>query len=305
MIFITGATGRLGKEVLAEIPEAIPLVRKKSGLAREIVTGFSEAQLKRILKKADVVIHLAGSLDFGNKKALWQTNVELTGRIVDAMPEKARMVYASSTAVYGKKLAKLPADEETPCYPDNEYAKTKYEAEGAVMHHENSIILRMPPIYGKDFEDYYAFIGRIRHGKAVIIGAGSNRVAFVHVSDAAKAIRNALRAKPDIYLLSGNSLTQKEVYEIAARQLKVSPPRKHISRHIALLLAGISKVKAHITGKRPRLTKEQVDALASDRVFDCKKAKKELKFRPRNLEQGIKEMVGYYLESVKLHGKDI
>ena len=42
-VYITGATGRLGSAVLARLPDAIPLVRKPSGLKNEIVTKLSES----------------------------------------------------------------------------------------------------------------------------------------------------------------------------------------------------------------------------------------------------------------------
>ena len=65
-IFVTGANGRLGSQFMKLVPNAIPLVRKKSGFKKEIVTDFNSNELKKLLKDADVVVHLAASLNFDN-----------------------------------------------------------------------------------------------------------------------------------------------------------------------------------------------------------------------------------------------
>src|SRR5271157_3727225 len=145
-VYISGASGRLGASVLAKTG-GIPLVRK-SGLAKnEIVTDFSTDQLKGIFKDAKAVIHLAGSMDTLDKKTLYDSNIALTWRIVDALPEETRIIFSSSISVYGKRLAKVPADEETRTHPDSNYSKTKLEAETIIKKHKDSVILRIGTIY--------------------------------------------------------------------------------------------------------------------------------------------------------------
>ena len=82
-IYMTGASGRLGKEVLKLIPEAIPLVRTQSGLPNEIVTEFTPDNLKYRLSDASAIIHLAGSQDFLDEKKTREGNVNLTYVIAD------------------------------------------------------------------------------------------------------------------------------------------------------------------------------------------------------------------------------
>ena len=111
-IYITGASGMLGSAVLKSI-DAVPIVRKPCELKNEIISDFSSKHLKEILKDADVVIHLAGSRDFLDKKKAWEGNVELTRKIVDAMPESAKIIFSSSISVYGKKLAEIIAEKKS------------------------------------------------------------------------------------------------------------------------------------------------------------------------------------------------
>jgi len=98
-VFVTGASGRLGRAVLKMLPDAIPLVRNAAGLPHEVVTDFSSENLKPILMRAKAIIHLAGSLDFNDKEKLWQGNVELTRRIVEASPPTCRISLSRSISV--------------------------------------------------------------------------------------------------------------------------------------------------------------------------------------------------------------
>ncbi len=293
MIYITGASGRLGKEVLKRIPDAVPLVRRSNGLAGEQITNFETEELRRILKDADCVIHLAGSMEFFDMKTLWRTNVELTQKIVDAVPEKCRIIFASSISVYGKTLAKIPADEETRTTPDSPYAKSKLEAEGRVEKHENTIILRIATIYGPEFEDYPRILRQIKKGSMKIIGDGKNRIPFVHVGDVADAIVNAVdkKVKSGIYVLAGEALTQEEIMKRSAKLLRVDEPTERIPLSAAIMFAKFEESKSFMLKQKPKMTTEHVMVLASDREFDCSKAKKFLKFKPRALEKGIKEIV--------------
>ncbi|MBI2079428.1 SDR family oxidoreductase [Candidatus Micrarchaeota archaeon] len=195
MIYITGATGRLGKEVLELLPDAVPLVRKKANLKNEIITDFSSDQLKKIFKDAEVVIHLAASLDFTQPEKMREANVELSRRIVEALPPKAKIVYASSISVYGKELAEIPANEKTECKPDTVYAKTKYEAEKIVSGWKNSVSLRIGVIYGKQFEEYRTILKLLKKGWLPIIGDGKNYIPFVAVEDVALVVKNSIDAK--------------------------------------------------------------------------------------------------------------
>jgi nucleoside-diphosphate-sugar epimerase len=288
-IYLTGGNGRLGKAVLSRV-EAIPLVRKPSGLKGEIVTDFSTDQLRGILKDAKAVIHLAGIISARDRKEFHDVNAGLTWRVVDSMPSGCRMVLASSIAVYGKRPKKLPADEQTRTAPDSDYARSKLEAERIVSRLPDHVILRIGTIYGPGFEDYKRVLGLIRKGKMDIIGNGNNRLPFVHVDDVAAVIASAVEKGRGIYVVAGEPLRQKKVYEIAASALGVSPPRRSVPVIIALLMARAYELSSGFRKKKPPFTAEHVMVLSSDREFDCAKARKELGFSPRPLEQGIIEM---------------
>ncbi|VVB98546.1 GDP-L-fucose synthase [uncultured archaeon] len=290
-IYLTGGSGNLGKEVLRLIPGAIPLVRKPSGLKNEKAVDFAEtAQLGGVLGDCGVLIHLAGSMKFHDPRAMNAGNVVMTRNLLSALPRNAKVVFASSISVYGKNISGK-ADEKTPPHPDSAYSKTKYEAEQMVMARRNSVALRIGPIYGPQYADYSKFLRMIKKGRMAIFGDGKNLVSFVHVSDVAKAVKAAINARPGVYIISGGSVQQEKIYEFAAKALHVRPPKIKIPLHVALLLAHAEEKLALLTGRKPLITREHINILGKSRVFDFSKAKRELGFKPRKLETGIKEIV--------------
>ncbi len=295
-VYVTGAGGRLGRAVFAKIKGAVPLVRRKSGLEGEIVSDFSPDSLREALKDASAVIHIAGSVDTLDRKGLHDSNVELTRKVVEAAPPGCRIILASSVSVYGKLLKKIPADEDTPVGPDSDYSRSKLEAEGIVRARPDHVILRIGTIYGPGFEDYDRILGKLEAGKMRLIGRGGNRIPFVHVDDVADAFRAALTKGSGVYVIAGNPLTQKEIYGIAARELGVRAPERKVDRRSAILLAAFGEIGYRLGMGRPSLTREHVAVLAYDREFDCSRARRELGFAPRPLEEGIKQMVKGYLK---------
>lgn len=290
-IYLTGGSGKLGREVLKLLPEAISIVRAPSGLKNEKVVNFANInELKSALLDCNILIHLAGSMKFQNDNAMHNGNIVLTQNLLAAIPLNAKVIYSSSIAVYGKNLFGV-TNEETPVNPDSVYAQTKFEAEKLIMMRKNSIALRIGPIYGPDYEDYPKFIKLIKKGKMVIFGNGKNMVSFVHVADVAKAIKNAIAAEPGIYIISGVSETQEKIYEMIAKELGVKPSKTKIPIRIALLFAYLLEKISLLTKKKPFITREHVNILGKNRVFNFSKAEKELKFKPRNLEEGVKEAV--------------
>ncbi len=301
-IYITGASGRLGRAVSARMKGAVPLVRRPSGLAGEAICDFSDEALEETLEDADALVHIAGSVDTMDRKGLWESNVELTRRIVKAAPPGCRILFASSVSVYGKRLAEMPADEETPTAPDSDYSRSKLEAENLVRARKGSVTMRISTIYGPGFEDYFRIFRMMEHGRMRLIGDGSNRIPFVHVDDVADAFAAALRRGEGVYVVAGEPLTQEEILRVASSELGVSPPEGRVGLGAAMLMARVAEMRYRLGGKKPSMTREHIAILAYDRVFDCSRARKELGFSPRPLEKGIRDMVREYRKKAGTQG---
>ncbi len=278
MIYVTGANGRIGRVVLKKV-NGIALVRKPCGFEREIVTSYDVEELKKIFKDAKAVLHVAGSVRFNDRRDLWRGNVELTENVVNAIPNDAKLVFASSIAVYGKNPPFM-ANEETPVNPDNFYAKTKLKAEEIVSSHRNSVILRIGTVYGRHFKEYLRMIELIGKGIVPIVGDGSNRIPFTHVEDVAECFLNALkRDVRGLYVISGKSERLKDVMIFTARLLR----RRFF---VVKIPKGVANFFAKTFGFY-----EHFKVLTSDRVFDTSKARKELNFKPTPIWDGIRDLV--------------
>ncbi len=278
MIYVTGANGRIGRVVLKKV-NGIALVRKPCGFEREIVTSYDVEELKKIFKDAKAVLHVAGSVRFNDRRDLWRGNVELTENVVNAIPSDAKLVFASSIAVYGKNPPFM-ANEETPVNPDNFYAKTKLKAEEIVSSHRNSVILRIGTVYGRHFKEYLRMIELIGKGIVPIVGDGSNRIPFTHVEDVAECFLNALkRDVRGLYVISGKSERLKDVMIFTARLLR----RRFF---VVKIPKGVANFFAKTFGFY-----EHFKVLTSDRVFDTSKARKELNFKPTPIWDGIRDLV--------------
>ena len=286
IIYITGGTSRLAKHVI-EIVEGTPLHR--GSLTDGIKTDYSFSSLREIFKDAEIVIHLAGKVH-GSFNELYSSNYLLTKRIIESLPSKTKLIYASSISIYRKKVKK--ADENTKINPDTDYAKTKALAEQLVLKRKGSVSHRIGILYAENFNEYFELFKLIEKGKAFLFGSGKNKLPLVYAKDVALAIKNSID-KEGTYILSAPSIEQEKAFKLASSFLGVEFKPKRISFIQALLF---SKVNS-IFNFNPLLKEEIIYSLSSDREFITDKAEKELKFSPIPTEEGIKKMVDYYLKN--------
>lgn len=323
-VLVTGATGKVGlhlvKKLVEDGEEVYALVKDKSkaGLLHKDVnlkfgriTDFTSVQ--NAVKGIDVVYHLAALVlgySMANKEELNKVNVNGTELLLKACAEERikHFVYASSIAVYGDKPAELPVKETTECRPTTEYGKTKLMGEqlvGRYAHDFTSSSLRISIVYGHGFERaYFPLLELLERGKMQILGSGENRLPFVHVSDVVEGLilSSKIRHRNAVYnIAEQESATQKKVFSLAARELGVSEPKGRMTPWLAKLLIRANNFWGSLRGKKPKILPEYIDQLTSDRFFDISKARKELGYEPKvGIEEGIKEVVSYYLQSKKL-----
>ena len=163
------------------------------------------------------VIHLAALPGVRTRRPaeeLWQSNVVLTRRLVDASAAaSARFVLGSTSSVYGD-ASLLPTPENCPPAPLNAYAASKLAAERAVreaadQRGAHASIARMFTVYGPGQRPEMAFARWIRAltaGRPLrwYAAAGAAR-DFTFVDDAVAGLVAALeRGRPgEAYNISG------------------------------------------------------------------------------------------------------
>ena len=221
--------------------------------------------LEKILKNIDGVFHQAALTvvqdSFSSPEEYFDVNVHGTENIFKLANEnKFKVVYASSSSVYGHKL-ETPITEDAERNPISPYGKTKLEDEYLVEKYSNLnteiIGLRYFNIFGKGQTIEYAgvitkFLDRINEGKSpIIFGDGSQIRDFIHVSDVAKANLMAMNSKSSNLIANigtGNAISILELANmiINTSGLKIDPVfMEALEGDIEKSLADISQAKKH------------------------------------------------------------
>jgi predicted glycosyltransferase/nucleoside-diphosphate-sugar epimerase len=184
--------------------------RKRSNVARAVgdqtftllPADLNQLDLNEVFQPGDVVFHLAGHpgvRDSWNDgfPAYSRNNIEATQRVLEAARRRrvARLVYASSSSVYGN--APLPMAEDGPLRPVSPYGVTKMAAEQLCLVYWTSfgvpvIPLRFFSVYGprqRPDMAFHRFIEAILDGRPLtVFGDGTQLRDFTFVDDAVRVI---------------------------------------------------------------------------------------------------------------------
>ena len=123
-------------------------------------------------------------------------NIHGTQRVVQAAMEKnCRLIHLSSAGVIGPTRLKF-VDENTNCFPENMYEKTKYKAEEivieAVSRGLKAQIIRPTIVFGvkKNPQDdsFLQLVRAVVSGRYRHIGSGESIYNIVHVDEVARAM---------------------------------------------------------------------------------------------------------------------
>lgn len=323
MILVTGAAGRLGQAVcrklLAKGNRVRGLVREshEHPLPKGIEPFYGDITDAKSLDGscdgAGTAIHLAASLDFmGGREKLFAINAKGTENIAReaAGAGVRKFVLASSISVYGKGIAGMRIDENSPTNPTTDYGKSKLAAEKAAFAFSGKmrvIALRIGVVYGPGFEEGYAQVFRmLQRGSMRVLGSGENVIPFVHSDDVADAIMLAAAGKNpkpgiEIYnIVQNEEMAQSQILSLAAEAIGAAPPGRKMDAGIAHFASGLMARLARAQGKIPKMQPEYVEILSSDRRISSARARPKLGWKARvKLQSGIKAMAAEFLRSGK------
>ena len=222
--------------------------------------------LEKILKNIDGVFHQAALTvvqdSFSKPEEYFDVNVNGTENIFKLANEnKFKVVYASSSSVYGHKL-KTPITENAERNPISPYGQTKLEVEYLTEKYSKLntkiIGLRYFNIFGKGQTIEYAgvitkFLDRINERKSpIIFGNGSKIRDFIHVSDVARANLMAMNSNSSNLIVNVGTGNATSILELAnmminASGLKMDPIFvEALEGDIEKSVADISQVKKYL-----------------------------------------------------------
>lgn len=317
---VTGATGFLGRHVVAALAEAgwsvRALVRRRASgselgrrdLPVEVVTGdvTGDSNLESAARGCAAVVHLAGLVNARSLDAYRSVNAAGTERLVEkaarSAPE-ALFVHVSSQAAAGPARGARPVQEGDAPQPVSWYGQSKLEGEEAVRRGWPGpwIVLRPGPIYGpgdKGLLEYF----RLAQKGWIPVPAGASRIQIAHAASIAQALARAA-SRPDLngrsgFLCDPESLTVRDLAQSIAR-LRNPPARLlHLPDLLVRWTGHAETLRQALTGRtRPFNADKAREVLAGDWLCDSGPMRRDLGLPgPVPLEQGLRETRDWYIQ---------
>jgi dihydroflavonol-4-reductase len=315
---ITGASGHLGgnlvRALLAEGRKVRALVRKDrralAGLDVETVEGdiFDPDSLRRLVRGADTVFHLAGRISIAGSEAglVEKTNVDGVRNVIQACMEGGvgRLVHCSSIHAYQDHSKGETIDESRALSigpGQMPYDRSKAMGQAAVLEAVkdglDAVIVNPTAVIGPyDFKPSrvgQTIIDIYRGRLPVLIDGGYDWVDVRDFASGAIAAEKMGR-KGECYLLSGHWVHLLEVSAEIGRILGRKTVKAAAPLWLAKPASYFSLAWNALWGKNPRFTPAAVEAVGSHRFISHEKATRELRYTPRPFEDTLRETLKWF-----------
>jgi dihydroflavonol-4-reductase len=316
--FLTGGTGFIGGEVARQLrargDDVVCLVRnpgkgaKLSELGCQIVAGDlgNEGAIRKGMEGCDAVIHAAAVYEVGipasQRTAMREANVGGTERVLGAalQAQIPRVVYVSTVGVFGNTHGQVvdesyehPAQDFTSAYEE-----TKWEAHQVAKRLIGEglpcVIVQPGGVYGPgDTSSIGQLLDQYLSGKLPLMPFPELGICLTHVEDVATGILLALdKGKAaESYVLSGPATTMREAIGVVADLTGKKPPRGTLPTPLLKAMIPIGPLVGKVMGQPPNLREliSSADGVTFWASYD--KARDELGYEPRGLEDGFRALL--------------
>lgn len=245
--FVAGATGVIGRRVVARLVEAggdvtgVARSEPKEAELRALgatpvrVSLFDRDAVARAVAGHDVVCNLATAIPTGERAAdpvAWEANDRLrregSRNLADAalatgagryVQESLTLLYADGGEDVLDEAAPLEPTAVTACALEAEAQAERFAAGGGV-----GVALRFGLFYGDDSAHSVDAMEALRSGQPPELGPAEAYRSSVTTDDAASAVVAALGAPSGTYNVADRPVRRAEFVEALARALGVAPP---------------------------------------------------------------------------------
>jgi nucleoside-diphosphate-sugar epimerase len=330
-VFVTGATGLIGTHLLLDLVKegfsVRALKRENSDLntVKRIFEYYGSANLytqiewvlgditdilslEEALVDVAKVYHTAALVSFNpdDKVQLYKINIEGTANVVNACLTKdvKKLCYVSSTAAVGKSVKGEIVTEKQAWLEEeitSNYAVSKHYAENEVWRGiaEGLDAVMVNPCViigpGDISRSSGTLFGTVKKGLKFYT-SGAN--AFVDVRDVAQAMIALMQSdiKSDRFLLIGENLSFKDLFEKIAISLGVKPPSILVKGIWVEVSWRVEKVRSFLTRKAPMVTSESAQSAVSTTRYSAKKVEEAIGVNFRKMDEATQNAAKYFLD---------
>jgi len=259
-----------------------------------------------------IVIHCAAMVSIKNRPdpQIVRVNVDGTENIVQkCLEHNARLIYVNSVHAIpepadGREIVEV--DEFSPDAVVGLYAKSKAAAARTVLHaiHHRGlrgIIIHPSGIIGPgDYGSTHltALIRAAIEGRLPAVVKGG--YDFVDVRDVADGILSAAEDGKDgaCYILSNRFVSIRELVDMACKYSGAPAPRLTLPLPAARLFAPLCEAYYAVRKQTPLFTRYSLYTLQAKSKFSHRKADRELRYHPRDIEETVADTVEFLVRLV-------
>ncbi len=316
---VTGGTGFVGShlvDLLLKEGFAVKcIVRKTSNLRWlkdknvEIYDSglFSKDELKKILKDANYLYHIAGVVKAKKEEGYFKGNVETTRNLLEALieinPDIERVIVMSSLTACGPAKKDQPCTEESTPHPITTYGRSKVAEEKLVKEFMDRLkitIIRAPAVYGERDTEIYLVFKTYKAGLMTFIGFDKKELSIIHVADLIKGIYLASisnKAAGEIYFISSEKFYNWDIIgNVIGEAMGKKALKIRLPHFLVFTVAAVAQFFAMFSSKPATFNLEKArDFVQKYWTCDVSKASRDFGYHQEvSLEDGMKRTIEWY-----------
>lgn len=315
-VLVTGATGFLGSWLVPRLIEEgyrVRILRRKSSdisalkelnLDHRIGDVTDYDSLEKASNGVSAIFHLAGVIAYEPEKRemMEKVNVGGTKNVIRVCKNNKidKLLYLSSVVAIGASFDGTPLNEESEFNINHlnlGYFDTKREAEdlvklAVIKDKLKAYIVNPSTIYGKGDAKKGSRQTQVKVAKGKFPFYTPGGVNVVAVEDVVDGIMLAFnKGKPGRrYILSGDNISIKKLFEAIAQEAGVKPPSIGLSQVMISNIGKLGDLFKPLGVKWP-INSENAWTAVLYHWFDNKRAKEELGWEPRSFQHALHESV--------------